>query len=146
MQSLLRRGKFAQSCVGMGLEVLMALVESELFPNVTDWPLCSSKHAPEKAWVSLGISSVSLASTKVCVPAQARSCKECAPGRMDGASREGREQRECAGSQGVEMFPHGDFEPLRSKISPNHVVSDQAEIVLPPPQCVSHHSARDLCM
>lgn len=47
----------------MGLEVLMALVESELFPNVTDWPLCSSKHAPEKAWVSLGISSVSLAST-----------------------------------------------------------------------------------
>lgn len=76
----------------------MALAGAELFPNVTDWPLCSPKQVPGKARASLGISSASLAGTKVCVPAQGSSRKECARGR-DGWCKQGREGAE-GGAQG----------------------------------------------
>lgn len=55
----------------------------------------------------------------------------------DGWCKQGREDAEGVHRvTGVGISPHGEFEPLRSKINPSSVVSGQAEIVLPPPQCV----------
>lgn len=60
----------------------------------------------------------------------------------DGWCKQGREATEgmhrvMRSGSGTHHIPHGEFELLRSKISPISVVSGQTEIILPPPQCVS---------